>query len=151
MSCLKLLYTSFDFLFLTKMWFVRYARHVRDRCFVASTPLSSPSLQRTCSGGGLYLLASASAWGRLSGDVQTTSSTISFHADGVAFSAIYLQLSMSRGDVIATLSSVAASTVVLGDVNACLPWLQTQSGRPRPPKRVGALANFTRLHSFTTL
>jgi hypothetical protein len=151
MSCLKLLHTSFDFLFLAETWFVGHARHVRDRRFVASTPLPSPSLQRTRSGGGLYLLASASARGRLSGDVQTTSSTISFHADGVAFSAIYLQPSMSRGDVVATLSSVAASAVVLGDVNARLPWLQTQSGRPGPPERVRALADFARLHGFTTL
>jgi hypothetical protein len=58
---------------------------------------------------------------------------------------------MSRGDVIATLGSAAASTVVLGDVNARLLWLQTQSGRPGPPEKVEALSDFARLHRFTTL
>jgi len=149
-ACLKLLHTSFDFLFLTETWFVGHERHVRDRRFVASTPLPPLSLQRSRNGGGIYLLASASARGRLVGDVRTTSSTITFHTDLFSFSALYLQPSMSREDVVATLGSVAASHVVLGDVNARLPWPRTQSGRPGPPERVEALADFSRSHSFTT-
>src|ERR1700712_3826847 len=45
-ACLKLLHTSFDFLFLAETWFVGHERHVRDRRFVASTPLPPHSLQR---------------------------------------------------------------------------------------------------------
>lgn len=150
-ACLKLLHTSFDFLFLAETWFVGHERHVRDRRFVASTPLPPPSLQRTRNGGGIYLLASASARGRLVGDVRTTPSTITFDADALSFSAVYLQPSMSREDVVATLGSVAASHVVLGDVNARLPWLRTQLGRPGPPERVEALSDFARSHSFVTL
>ncbi|KAI6788852.1 hypothetical protein KC343_g2541 [Hortaea werneckii] len=150
-ACLKLLHTSFDFFFLAETWFVGHERHVRDRRFVASTALPSPSLQRTRNGGGIYLLASASARGRLVGDVRITPSTITFHADASSFSAVYLQPSMSSEDVVAALGSVAASHVVLGDVNARLPWLQTQLGRPGPPERVGALSDFARSHGFTTL
>lgn len=150
-ACLKLLHTSFDFLFLAETWFVGHERHVRDRRFVASTPLPTPSLQRTRKGGGIYLLASACARGRLVGDVRATPSTITFDADALSFSALYLQPSMSREDVIATLDSVTASHVVLGDVNARLPWLQTQSGRPGPPERVEALSEFARSHGFATL
>lgn len=150
-ACLKLLHTSFDFLFLAETWFVGHERHVRDRRFVASTPLPSPSLQRTRNGGGIYLLASASARGRLVGDVRTTPSTVTFHADASSVSAVYLQPSMSSEDVVAALGSVAASHVVLGDVNARLPWLQTQLGRPGPPERVEALSDFARSHGFTTL
>ena len=54
---------KFDFLFLAETWFVGHVKYVRDRRFVSSTPLPSPSLQRTRNGGGLYLLASASARG----------------------------------------------------------------------------------------
>ena len=150
-ACLKLLHTSFDFLFLAETWFVGHERHVRDRRFVASTPLPPPSLQRTRNGGGIYLLASASARGHLVGDVRTTPSTITFDADALSFSALYLQPSMSSDDVIAALNSVTASHVVLGDVNARLPWLQTQSGRPGPPERVEALSDFARSHGFATL
>jgi hypothetical protein len=124
-SCLRLLHASFDFLFLAETWFVGHAKYVRDRRFVSSTPLPSPSLRRTRNGGGLYLLASASTRGRLLGDVKVTPSTITFN--------------------------VAASTVVMGDVNARLPWLQTQSGRPGPPERVEVLSDFLRCHAFTAL
>ena len=148
-SCLRLLHMSFDFLFLAETWFVGHAKYVRDRRFVSSTPLPSPSLQRTRNGGGLYLLASASARGRLLDDVRTTPSTITFNIDGLSVSGIYLQPSMSYEDVVATLRSVAASTVVIGDVNARLPWLETQAGRPGPPERVEALSDFVRCHAFT--
>ncbi|KAM0714672.1 hypothetical protein Q7P37_009970 [Cladosporium fusiforme] len=150
-SCLRLLNASFDFLFLAETWFVGHARHIRDRRFVASTPLPPNSLQRTRNGGGLYLLASASARGRILGDVRATASAISFDIDGLAVSGIYLQPSMSCEDVTSTLRSVATSTVVMGDVNARLPWLETQSGRPGPPERVEALADFVRRHAFTAL
>lgn len=150
-TCLKLLNTTFDFLFLAETWFVGHERHVRDRRFVASTPLPPPSLQRTRNGGGIYLLASAAARGRLSGDVRTTPSTVTFHADDLSFSAVYLQPSMSRDGVAAALDSVATSHVVLGDINARLPWLQTQLGRPGPVERVEAFSDFARLHGFATL
>jgi hypothetical protein len=58
---------------------------------------------------------------------------------------------MSREDVVATLRSVAASIVVMGDVNARLLWLETQSGRPGPPERLEALSDFVRCHAFTTV
>ena len=150
-SCLRLLHVSFDFLFLAETWFVGHAKYVRDRRFVSSTPLPSPSLQRTRNGGGLYLLASASARGRLLDDVRVTPSTITFNTDGLSVSGIYLQPSMCCEDVVATLRSVAASTVVMGDVNARLPWLETQSGRPGPPERVEALSDFVRCHAFTAV
>lgn len=150
-SCLRLLHMSFDFLFLAETWFVGHAKYVRDRRFVSSTPLPSPSLQRTRNGGGLYLLASASARGRLLDDVKATPSTITFDIDGLSVSGIYLQPSMCFEDVVATLRSVAASTVVMGDVNARLPWLETQSGRPGPPERVEALSDFVRCHAFTAV
>lgn len=85
------------------------------------------------------------------GEVEVTASALSFRADGLAVSGIYLQPSMSPEDVAATLRSVSASAVVLGDVNARLPWLQTQSGRPGPPERVKALSDFSRSHGFTAL
>ena len=150
-SCLRLLNASFDFLFLAETWFVGHAKYVRDRHFVSSTLLSSPSLQRTRNGGGLYLLASASARGRLLGDVKVTPSTITFNVDGLVVSGIYLQPSMPCKDVVATIRSVAAYTVVIGDVNARLPRLETQSGRPGPPERVEALSDFVRCHAFTAL
>jgi hypothetical protein len=150
-SCLRLLNASFDFLFLAETWFVGHAKYVRDRRFVSSTPLPSPSLQRTRNGGGLYLLASASARGRLLGDIKVTPSTLTFSVDGLVVSGVYLQPSMPCEDVVATLRSVAASTVVMGDVNARLPWLQTQSGRPGPPERVEALSDFVRCHAFTAV
>ncbi|GAB7336947.1 hypothetical protein MBLNU13_g02312t1, partial [Cladosporium sp. NU13] len=143
-SCLRLLHVSFDFLFLAETWFVGHVKYVRDRRFVSSTPLPSPSLQRTRNGGALYLLASASARGRLLDHVKVTPSTITFNIDGLSVSGIYLQPSMSCEDVAATLRSVATSTVVMGDVNARLPWLETQSGRPGPPERVEALSDFVR-------
>jgi hypothetical protein len=43
-SCLRLLYASFEFLFLAETWFVSYAKYIRNRRFVSSTPLPSPSL-----------------------------------------------------------------------------------------------------------
>lgn len=85
------------------------------------------------------------------GHVRTTSSTVTFHADALSFSAVYLQPSMSREDVAAALGSVAASHVVLGDVNTRLPWLQTQLGRSGPPERVAALSDFARSHGLATL
>jgi hypothetical protein len=148
-SCLRLLHMSLDFLFLAETWFVGHAKYVRDRRFVSSTPLPSPSLQRTRNGGGLYLLASASARGRRLDDFITTPSTITFNIDGLSVSGIYLQPSMSCEDVVAILRSVAASTVVMGDVNARLLWLETQSGRPGLPERVEALSDFVRCHAFT--
>jgi len=51
-------------------------------------------------------------------------------------------------DIVATLRSVAASTVVIG-VNARLLWLETQSGRPGLLERVGALSDFVRYYAFT--
>jgi hypothetical protein len=39
----------------------------------------------------------------------------------------------------------------MGDVNARLPWLETQSGRPGPPERVEALSDFVRWHAFTAV
>ena len=150
-ACLKLLNTTFDFLFLAETWFVGHERHMRDRRFVASTPLPPPSIQRTRNGGGIYLLASATARGRLVGDIWTTPSTITFHVNSLSVSAVYLQPSMCREDVTAALDSVATSHIVLGDINTRLPWLQTQLGRPGPPERVGALSDFARLHGFATL
>jgi hypothetical protein len=97
--------------------------------------LPSNSLQRTRSGGGLYLLASAFAHSRILGAVEATSSAISFKTDGLIVSGVYLQLTMSCEDVAATLRSVATSAVILGDANARLPWLETQSGGPGPPRR----------------
>lgn len=127
-SCLKLLHSSLDFLFLAKTWFVGHARHSRDRRFVASTPLPLPSLQRTRNGGGLYLLASASARGRITGNIEVTTSAISFSIDSLVISGIYLPPSMPREDASSILRSVSASAVVLGDVNARLPWLRAQAG-----------------------
>ena len=150
-ACLKLLNTTFDFLFLAETWFVGHERHMRDRRFVASTPLPPPSLQRTRSGGGIYLLASAAARGRLVGEIRTTPSTITFHVNSLSVSAVYLQPSMSREDVTAVLDLAAASHVVLGDINTRLPWLQTQLGRPGPPERVRMLSDFARLHGFAAL
>lgn len=56
------------------------------------------------------------------GEVEVAASSLSFRADGLVVSGIYLQPSMSPEDVAATLRSVSASAVVLGDVNARLPW-----------------------------
>ena len=89
-SCLRLLHTSFDFLFLAETWFVGHAKYLRDRRFVSSTPSPPPSHQRTRNGGGLYLLATASARGRLLGDVKATTSTITFNIDSLCVSRIYL-------------------------------------------------------------
>lgn len=149
-ACLKLLHTFLDFLFLAEVWFVSHARYSRDRRFVASTPLPPPSLLRTRTGGGMYLLASASARGRIVGDVEVTPSTVSFKFHNLIFSGVYLRPSMPREDVLLALRSVASSTIILGDVNARLPWLRTQAGRPRPPERVDALADFTRSYGLTT-
>jgi hypothetical protein len=88
-SCLKLLHVSFDSLLLAETWFVGHAKYVRNRRFVSSTPLPSPSLQRTRNGGGLYLLASASVRGRPLDDVKVTPSTITFNVDGLVVSGIY--------------------------------------------------------------
>lgn len=69
-SCLRILHVSFDFLFLAETWFVGHTKYVCDRRLLSSTPLPSPSLQCTRNGGGLYLLASASARDRLLDDVK---------------------------------------------------------------------------------
>jgi hypothetical protein len=62
-----------------------------------------------------------------------------------------LQPSISGKDIVATLRSIATSTVIIGDVNARLPWLEAQSRRLGLPERVEALSDFVRCYAFTAI
>lgn len=150
-SCLRLLHISFDFLFLTKTQFISYIKYVRDRYFISSTPLSLPLLQCICNSSGLYLLVSASIRGRLLDYVKVMLLIIIFNIDSLSISSIYLQPSMSYKDITTTLWSIATSTVMIGNVNACLLQLEIQSRRLGLLERVEALSNFVRYYIFTAI
>ena len=118
---------------------------------VASTPRpTGPSLKGR-SNGGIYLLATECARGRIIGEPQVTDYTIVFEAAGLAVSGVYLPPSLSSEEVKSTLHTLSHSSVVLGDVNTRFPWLTSQSGKSGPPDRVVAFRSFLRMNGFRHL
>lgn len=147
----RLLHSTFDFLFLAETWYVAHSRRLRDRRLVVSTerPANTPSRGRQ--GGGIYLLATEAARGRIRGSTIVSSHAITFHVDDLSVSGVYLPPSLAVDEVETALKSVAGSTVVLGDFNARFPWLSAQLGQPGPPDRLAAFRCFTRSHAFSPL
>ena len=145
-----LLNSTFDFLFLAETWYVDHASHLRDRCLLASTQ-PPPSL-RGRPKGGLYLLATASGRGRVTGEVLVTRSAITFQVDRHVISGVYSPPSQLDDDLSSLLDTLSSSTVILGDVNARFPWLAPlQSGKPGPSSRVRVFRSFLDRYPFRTL
>ena len=96
-------------------------RHIRDRRLMASTTRPTGPMLKGRNGGGIYLLATESARGRVTGKPRVTDCHITFEAAGLLVSGVSLPPSLSPEEVKSTIDTLSHSAIILGDVNTRFP------------------------------
>ena len=146
----SLLDSSLDYLFLAETWYVDHKIYSTDRRMIASTKPSSQNRLGRLSGG-MYLLGTSEARGRIRDYVVLSDHAITFSAGKQRVSGVYFAPSMSVSDLEQALASIKSSDIVLGDVNTRFRDPSYQAGQPGPPKRLVAFSPFLQPGSFTHL
>ena len=138
-----LLDAGVDLLFLAETWYVDHAHWGRDRRFVAATRNpQGDGYRRGRSKGGIYLLATAQARGRIQGPVRTDEHAITVAIDRQTITAVYYPPSLPPASLTEHLGRWRRSTVVLGDINTRFADTRYQRGTPGPADRLEVMAGF---------
>lgn len=142
---------SFDLLFLGETWFVDRVVDRRDRRIVACST-EMPKGERPRGQGGVYLLATARARGRLRKRAEVGENRVTVELEGRRISGVYLPPSLSAEDVRGVLGAVANSAVIMGDMNVRFAGIPLRKGqRPGPQEREKVFGDFGTQRRFRPL
>lgn len=145
----SLLNHSLDYLFLAETWYVDHHRYRRDRRLIASTDLPPPQAPRVGRpGGGIYLLGTHGARGRLRSPPIVTERAITMVVDGQTISGVYFAPSLPAPEIHRILESLPNPTIILGDINTRFHDAEVQSGKMGPPDRVAVFSRFCEARSL---
>jgi hypothetical protein len=146
--CCRLLDTVYDYLFIAETWFVDHRKIKGNPRYVATTPKRGSGRPGRRANGGIYLLATKRARGKLTG-VQVTPHSIVFQVGALRVGGVYLPPSMPDGEVRAQLGSLKDVTVVVGDVNVRFQNPDLQDGKAGPDGRLSVFTGWLKDTSRT--
>ncbi|KAE9379804.1 hypothetical protein N431DRAFT_310855, partial [Stipitochalara longipes BDJ] len=148
-TCNQLLSTRFDFLFVAETWFMDHPIRSRDRRVIVST-LEPPANPRGRKRGGIYLLGTLHSRTKVR-EVMRTEHSITLHTGKHIISGVYFPPSLDLQTLQEQLSDLAASTILLGDINTRFRDPIHQHGEPGPLNRLEIWTEFIASADFEHL
>jgi len=146
-ACHRLLSTHVDLLFIAETWFVNHKLYTRDRRFIASTTAGAAKIHGRPHGG-IYLIGSNHARSQVK-TFQATEHTLTFEYGRHVISGVYFPpTTLDTQSMSSLLDSLAASTVIMGDINTRFRDPIHQDREAGPPERLQIFVDFLTRTTF---